>query len=257
MVSAERRYNEALDGYTLAIQHQPSNPIYFANRAFAHIRLEEFGSAISDATEAIRLDPDYAKAYYRRGDAEFALSNFGKAAADFRSAAKLSPQDRDLRKRLAEAEKEYRRVRFESALSAPDDDTSAMDSINLDSIEVEPTYEGPHMASQGEGCYYVTVDFVKAMIEEFKAQKMIHRRFVLHILKTCHTMLRGLNSLVDLPVPAGQKITVCGDTHGQFFDLLRIFELNGEPSTENPYVFNGDFVVSCMVVAEIIDWPAL
>ncbi len=32
---------------------------------------------------------------------------------------------------------------------------------------------------------------------------------------------------------------MCGDVHGQFYDLLRIWELNGLPSPENPYLFNG------------------
>ena len=37
-------------------------------------------------------------------------------------------------------------------------------------------------------------------------------------------------------------MNVCGDTHGQYYDLLNIFKLNGNPSKSNPYLFNGDFV---------------
>ena len=36
------------------------------------------------------------------------------------------------------------------------------------------------------------------------------------------------------------RITVVGDTHGQFFDFCNIFHLNGYPSFSHCYVFNGE-----------------
>lgn len=54
--------------------------------------------------------------------------------------------------------------------------------------------------------------------------------------------LRKQPSLVDVKIPDDGKFTVCGDIHGQFFDLMNIFDKNGLPSPTNPYLFNGDFV---------------
>jgi serine/threonine-protein phosphatase 5 len=55
-------------------------------------------------------------------------------------------------------------------------------------------------------------------------------------------LFRSFPSLIDVEVPAGSHLTVCGDVHGQYYDLLNIFQLNGWPSEDNPYLFNGDFV---------------
>lgn len=58
-------------------------------------------------------------------------------------------------------------------------------------------------------------------------------------------ILKPLPSLVDIPLEDSQQITVCGDVHGQFYDLLNIFKINGLPSESNPYLFNGGLLLLC------------
>lgn len=52
-------------------------------------------------------------------------------------------------------------------------------------------------------------------------------------------ILKKLPTVIDVDIPADRHITVCGDVHGQYYDLLNIFKLNGLPSPTNPYLFNG------------------
>ncbi|KAJ1470889.1 hypothetical protein T484DRAFT_1846081, partial [Baffinella frigidus] len=80
----EGHLKEAVEQYSLAIELNGRNHILYANRAFCHVKIENYGSAIVDATEAITLDPTYIKGYYRRGTAYLALTKLKQAKADFR-----------------------------------------------------------------------------------------------------------------------------------------------------------------------------
>ena len=55
-------------------------------------------------------------------------------------------------------------------------------------------------------------------------------------------MLKTYKSLVDFSIEDEEQMTICGDVHGQYYDLYNIFKLNGNPAEKNKYLFNGDFV---------------
>lgn len=243
-----KKYSQAIDLYSQAIELNSLNAVYYANRAFAHTKLEEYGSAIQDASKAIEIDPRYPKGYYRRGAAYLAMGKFKEALKDFQQVKKLSPNDPDAAQKVKECEKAVKKLKFEEAIAVPESERhSVADSIDYRSIEVEPQYSGARI--EGD---VITLDFVKKMMDDFKNQKCLHKRYAFQIVLQTREMLRALPSLVDIDIPDGKHFTVCGDVHGQFYDLLNIFELNGLPSEENPYLFNGDFVDRGSFSVEVI-----
>ncbi|KAG9348364.1 hypothetical protein JZ751_002099 [Albula glossodonta] len=243
----EKDYEKAIKYYTDALELNPENAIYYSNRSLAYLRTECYGYALADATRALEIDKSYIKGYYRRATSNMALGKFKAALKDYETVVRVRPNDKDAKMKYQECNKIVKQKAFERAIASDDLKKSVVDSLDIENMMIEDDYAGPKL-EEGK----VTLKFVKEMMAWFKEQKKLHRKCAYQILVQVKEVLAKLPSLVEITLKETEKITICGDTHGQFYDLLNIFELNGLPSETNPYLFNGDFVDRGSFSVEVI-----
>eukprot|EP01091_Cochliopodium_minus_P002550 TRINITY_DN1239_c0_g1_i1.p1 TRINITY_DN1239_c0_g1~~TRINITY_DN1239_c0_g1_i1.p1 ORF type:complete len:480 (+),score=155.71 TRINITY_DN1239_c0_g1_i1:28-1467(+) len=230
------KYNEAHNNLTE--NEKNLGAIILSNRSLCNLKLENFGSALMDSEEAIKLDGTYAKGYYRKGQALFALRKYKEAKASFHKVVQLQPKDKDARDRYDQCQKEIKRILFEKAIEQEEEDP--FKEIDLNNMKIDSSYAGPRIKENG-----IDSEFVVEMIELFKNQKKIPLKYLFLILIQAREVLTKAKNVVEINIGENgiaNQVTVCGDTHGQFYDLANIFKINGLPSEENPYLFNGDFV---------------
>lgn len=269
---SERNYAKALAAYTEAIDlsesepeseddsldsldgiaPRPKNPsiqVYFSNRAFCHIKMENFGSALIDATRATEAKDDFPKGWYRRGTANLALGRTADALKDFTQLCKLAPNDRDAREKLKTTKQQFQTEKFARAIGS-DKTANVSLKVNVEDMNVDSSYDGPVYVSRKDGG--PSPEFCKELMAWQKKEKNIAKKYAYAMVMDTIELLKSCGTLCDVEVPDDGEITVCGDVHGQYYDLLNIWEINGVPAQDNPYLFNGDFVDRGSFSVEVI-----
>ncbi|KAJ9147994.1 hypothetical protein P3X46_030093 [Hevea brasiliensis] len=94
----------AVDLYSKAIKLDPTNADYFADRAQAYIKLNNFTEAVADANKAIELASSIAKAYLRKGTACMKLEEYHTAKRALEIGASLAPDDSRFTKLIKECD---------------------------------------------------------------------------------------------------------------------------------------------------------
>lgn len=122
------------------------------------------------------------------------------------------------------------------------------------------------MAGVGEGGIPVMRDPIDVIIDKLlsvrgarpgKQVDLSEQEIKMLCLRSRDTLI-GQPMLLELEAP----IKICGDVHGQYYDLLRLFEYGGFPPESN-YVFLGDYVdrgkqsleTICLLLSYKIKYP--
>ncbi|KNZ72930.1 Serine/threonine-protein phosphatase T [Termitomyces sp. J132] len=235
--------------YTAAIEKDPNEPTLWCNRAYTRMKLEEYGYALSDATQAIQLDPRYAKAFYRRATCYMQVLKYSAAVADFKKVLALEPKNESVRAQLVSTQKLIRKIEFEKAYDAQaiemEEEKSPIERcheiIAEGGCDVDTSYAGPQLDLE-DGKYKITYEFIKAMIQWFKDGKTLPKRYVWEIVLGAYEHFSNSDSLVNVELEDGVTCDVIGDVHGQFYDMLHLFSLTGEPNEKHYLLMNGDLV---------------
>lgn len=122
------------------------------------------------------------------------------------------------------SEKEKKSRDFAEAIAC---ETEIKESVlkrfsNVNEMVVDESYIGPRIIDNK-----ITLEFIVEMLEWLKNQKCLHLKYALQIMTAANNLFLAQCSITDVIIPEDAKLTVCGDIHGQFYDVLNVFKLNG------------------------------
>jgi stress-induced-phosphoprotein 1 len=94
----------AIEHYTFATEMDPTNHIFFTNRAAAYAHMKKWDKSLRDSNKSIKLKSDWHKGYWRKGNALMALNRAEEAVDAFKMACQLDPENQTYKNLLSGSE---------------------------------------------------------------------------------------------------------------------------------------------------------
>jgi len=91
-------YEKAIEFYTYATEMDPTNHVFYTNRAMCYAAMKKWDKSLRDAETSIKIKKDWEKGHYRRGVALQNLGRLQEAVSAFSECVKLAPANGDFQK---------------------------------------------------------------------------------------------------------------------------------------------------------------
>ncbi|XP_066905091.1 RNA polymerase II-associated protein 3 [Halyomorpha halys] len=96
------KWKDAMESYSKAIEFNPNDPIFYANRALCYLKTKEEQRAILDCCMALNKNPRYVKVYMRRAAAKKSVGDLWGARYDVKQVLTLEPNNSQAKTDLEE-----------------------------------------------------------------------------------------------------------------------------------------------------------
>jgi stress-induced-phosphoprotein 1 len=100
-----KKFDEAIQAYTEAINLDPKDHVFFSNRSAAYLSKGDAANALSDGERCVSLKSDWAKGYTRKAAALHALRRYDAAVEAYQAGLAIAPTDAGLLSGLSEVQK--------------------------------------------------------------------------------------------------------------------------------------------------------
>lgn len=109
----KKEYEQAIDGYTAAIEHVPIEATYYSNRSACYMAMKKYEEALYDAVMTRTLKPDWPKACFRMAVARMALERYEDAAVSAWEGLQKDDSNSELKDLLQKCVRRGRKDHFE------------------------------------------------------------------------------------------------------------------------------------------------
>jgi tetratricopeptide (TPR) repeat protein len=127
---AKRCFADAVREYTMAIDADPTDVVYYSNRSASYMSLKRYNEALYDAVICRYLKPDWVKGCYRLSVAHLALGKYEDAAVSAWEGMQLDNDNEELKCLLQKAVKQGNKVHGEKNAKMKSSDSSEIDDIS-------------------------------------------------------------------------------------------------------------------------------